>query len=238
MLAVAAATMSGCARKSSPIVGGGVAPAGDPSDSIRLMHVCSKRFQILNYQAVPASIAYEVLGSSESGTVALPAKAAGQTFSHTELENRTRGTLRIVYRRIVTQSAATDGTECPVRRAVPAVAPETIPAWAGADSNRLVDPAGVRSAVARNVVQVMFVPGAPQADRQAAVDLVGGAVIGGRRYLDEGGGLYLVQVPGDSTGERVLRAIRLLATLPQVTDAGVYVTGGRAHGVKRRGGSP
>jgi hypothetical protein len=57
-------------------------------------------------------------------------------------------------------------------------------------------------------------PGATQAERQAAIDTIGGVVIGGMAYANDGE--YYVRIAGDSTGEAVTKASDLLESLPQV----------------------
>jgi hypothetical protein len=66
----------------------------------------------------------------------------------------------------------------------------------------------------RSIVAVSFQEGAPQTDRQAAIDRVNGIVVGGFRTIGEDGDYY-VRIP-DTTFAGIGRAIDLLATLPQV----------------------
>jgi hypothetical protein len=64
---------------------------------------------------------------------------------------------------------------------VPAEAPDTVPAWVYADSNIVSGSPYVSAPFLRDIIVVTFRPSAPQAERQAAIDLVGGVVVGGTR---------------------------------------------------------
>ena len=57
-------------------------------------------------------------------------------------------------------------------------------------------------------------PGATQAERQAAIDPIGGVVIGAMAYA--GDGEYYVRIARDSTGEAVTKAVDLLESMPRV----------------------
>jgi hypothetical protein len=109
---------------------------------------------------------------------------------------------------------------------VPAIAPDgvTDEAWAALTSpaNVVVErPGGPRRV--RNAVWVVFQPSAQQSDRQAAIDLVAGEVVGGSMGLGrQYGGMYLVRIPdataaaSDSVYGPVLRARAQLLALPTV----------------------
>ncbi len=100
---------------------------------------------------------------------------------------------------------------------VPAIPPDLIP-----DSlleHRNVDSVAPWGPSIRDVVTVQFKLGTSQADRQAAVDAVGGVVVGGLQLLgpDMGNdGAYLVKISGDSTRVAWKHAWDQLAAMPQV----------------------
>ena len=72
----------------------------------------------------------------------------------------------------------------------------------------------------RNLVSVKFKMGTPQAERQAAIDLVDGEVIGGRGAPPNvAEGTYYVRIAGDSTGRAAVEAADRLEALPQVRNA-------------------
>ena len=62
---------------------------------------------------------------------------------------------------------------------------------------------------------MVFRPTATLADRQLAIALVNGLVVGGDQAPDGSFGYYYVKVP-DGSGSGVPAAIRVLVTLPQV----------------------
>jgi hypothetical protein len=98
---------------------------------------------------------------------------------------------------------------------VPALPPDSIPATLYDDSSLVLNSTRLPAPFVRDVVALLFVRGTPQPDRQAAVDLVNGEVIGGEPFPD-GDGYYLVRVPGDGTDGPVFDAIARLEALPQV----------------------
>lgn len=72
----------------------------------------------------------------------------------------------------------------------------------------------------RDIVVVLFMPGTPQPERQAAVDMVRGRVVGGRPLPGgDGDGSYFIRIPGDESDEPLKRAIEALKSLPQVVSA-------------------
>jgi hypothetical protein len=62
---------------------------------------------------------------------------------------------------------------------------------------------------------MIFVAGATQAQRQAAIDLVGGLVVGGRRR-DPDEGRYYIRIEYDAAGHNLCDALDALVALPQV----------------------
>lgn len=104
------------------------------------------------------------------------------------------------------------------RNLVPPEAPDTIPAWVYQPENFDSNTASITAPFVKSVVMVEFEAGTPVTGRQAAIDSVGGTVIGGRRY-ESGEGLYYVSVQDTAQGGGLLSAIDKLKTLPQVAFA-------------------
>ena len=101
---------------------------------------------------------------------------------------------------------------------VPAVAPDTVP-------TDLYDPTEIRQGTAcmsveihRDIISVEFVAGATQALRQAAIDLIGGRVVGGSRS-GPGEGRYYVRIPYDEPGQNLCDSVDALNALPQISNA-------------------
>jgi hypothetical protein len=80
------------------------------------------------------------------------------------------------------------------------------------DSIMVTDAHGLRWS--RTTIAVHFTGGAAQPDRQSAIDMVRGVVVGGIMLYEDG--YYLVWVPHDSTLAGVDAAIRALRRLPSV----------------------
>jgi hypothetical protein len=104
---------------------------------------------------------------------------------------------------------------------VPAVAPDTLPSRPLWDSiyaaENMVYDGRVGWRVPRNILLVRFHAEATQEQRQEALDLIEGEVLGGL-----GGGplgAYLVRISDDGTIEPLLRAIEDLQRLAQVRSA-------------------
>ncbi len=60
----------------------------------------------------------------------------------------------------------------------------------------------------RSIVKVLFKDGTAQRERQQAIDLIGGVVVGGARVTDDGD--YYVRIPGSTTRD-IQTAVRRLA---------------------------
>jgi hypothetical protein len=75
--------------------------------------------------------------------------------------------------------------------------------------------------VSTNVLSVYFEFGTTQPDRQSAIDLVGGTVIGGVRSGQDG--WYYVEVIGDGTLATIFEIAHTLDALPQVSLASPYI---------------
>ena len=85
-----------------------------------------------------------------------------------------------------------------------------------ADTNLILDAANFGPAkVVKNMVDLMFVRTATQAQRQAAIDSVLGVVVGGLKITSNGDGFYLVRLP-TSTGAGLAAALIKLRSLTQV----------------------
>ncbi|MGH7717256.1 MAG: S8 family peptidase, partial [Gemmatimonadaceae bacterium] len=98
---------------------------------------------------------------------------------------------------------------------VPAAAPTTFPREMYDRSNFVSDPGRTGNLFfVRNILVVMFKIGATQEERQAAIDLSGGEVVGGHR-IGPDDGFYIVYIPGDGAGP-LLAAQSALRRLPQV----------------------
>ncbi|MBA4160029.1 MAG: S8 family serine peptidase, partial [Gemmatimonadetes bacterium] len=101
------------------------------------------------------------------------------------------------------------------RPPVPAQAPDTLPPGLYNESNIRRNSACITGPVLKDIIVLAFRPGTPQEQRQAAVDLVQGEVIGGLRPTDLEG-QYFIRIEDDGTGERLCQAIGQLEALPQV----------------------
>jgi hypothetical protein len=104
------------------------------------------------------------------------------------------------------------------RAPVPALPPDSLPADYGDSTRAVSGGTHIAGKILPDIIVLTFKKGAPQADRQSAIALVNGVVVGGRRGLD-GDGLYLVRVPVDGTLEPLFEAIARLSQLPQVAIA-------------------
>jgi len=102
---------------------------------------------------------------------------------------------------------------------VPEQAPDTVPQWVFADSNLVTNTEHSAGTFPRNVVSILFREGSTREQRQAAIDLIGGEVVGGVPVLG-GRGFYLVRITHDGTDAPLFEAIRRLQELPQVEFAG------------------
>ena len=109
---------------------------------------------------------------------------------------------------------------------VPAQAPDSISSalWDSltAPANLITDAPHLHGTWARNVMIISFKTAATQADRQAAIALIHGEVVGGRA-MPMGERQYIVRIPyalpGDSLSGPVLRAFKTLMDHPAVVAA-------------------
>ena len=118
----------------------------------------------------------------------------------------------------VSGTSTTFDFELQSRAIVPAVPPDSLPADYGDTARWVSGGSHVSGKILSEIVVLAFRRNTPQADRQAAVDLVHGTVVGGRRGPD-GDGIYLVRVPTAGTIEPLFQAIATLKALPQVAIA-------------------
>jgi hypothetical protein len=112
-------------------------------------------------------------------------------------------------------------TSTPTENRVPAQAPDTVPIGLYDNpANMLANSPhfALSDKVLRDIVSLRFHPGATREERQAAVDVVHGAVVGGQPMPGDES-YYLVRVDADGTGSLLAQAIDTLNTLPQVAVA-------------------
>ncbi len=112
-------------------------------------------------------------------------------------------------------SAAT--LRAPARVPVPATAPDTLPAWVYAPVN-LASDTGASYDYFADVIVVTFKASATQVDRQAAIDAINGAVVGGQP-MPPGEGFYYVRLDARRRLEPLTNAVTKLWSLPQVAAA-------------------
>lgn len=98
---------------------------------------------------------------------------------------------------------------------VPPQAPDTLPVWVYSDTNVVSNATAIPAPFLRDIVIVEFFPSATQADRDAAVALVGGTVVGGYRP-SQGEGDYYIQINDNAAGQGLIDAVDQLQLLPQV----------------------
>jgi len=106
-------------------------------------------------------------------------------------------------------------TEFPAMRDVAATPPDSVPDWLGADSSSAGPTFSIGHEFTKNAAIVLLTDNSTLAERQLAVALVGGRVIGGRRASD-GSGAYYLWLPDDGTGAQLRTATNELKALPQV----------------------
>jgi hypothetical protein len=106
-------------------------------------------------------------------------------------------------------------TDFPAEQTVTLVPPDTIPTWVRSDTN-MGPTDGSHPRFAKRIVMVSFRPTATLADRQLAVALVNGVIVGGRHAADGSLGVYYVKVADNGSGDGILAAARTLTHLPQV----------------------
>jgi hypothetical protein len=113
---------------------------------------------------------------------------------------------------------------------VPAVAPDSEPAWFAIDSNRTA------SGVMKRVLDLRFLAGATPEQKQAAVDSVGGIVVGGYHLSNDPVGVYIIHMPTVTTDSGLLARRLVLRRQPGVEWAH-FVGGGKPSGLRPNDGS-
>jgi hypothetical protein len=103
-------------------------------------------------------------------------------------------------------------------RRVPARVPDRVPGGLYARQNIVRNAPWVAGPILRDVALVQFHLGTSQEARQAAVDRVGGRVVGGARVFGDDG-IYLVRVPSEPGACALGRALSVLNRMPQVAAA-------------------
>ncbi|HEX6533685.1 MAG TPA: hypothetical protein VF041_03755 [Gemmatimonadaceae bacterium] len=74
----------------------------------------------------------------------------------------------------------------------------------------------------RNVIDVLFEPGASLADRQLAIAKIGATVVGGAPMFDDGG-IYVLRLPGRTPEDTLFARIAQLRALPHVVMAEAHL---------------
>jgi len=105
-------------------------------------------------------------------------------------------------------------TDFPATQSVAALPPVTKPAWFNDDTS-WVNGGGLPNGFLKNIVSVLFKIGTSLPDRQLAVALVNGSVVGGMRFTS-GDGYYYLYIQDDGTGNQLREAAQKLAALAQV----------------------
>ena len=124
--------------------------------------------------------------------------------------------------RTATPRLVANAARCALSVTVPPLPPDSVPTEYGDSTSWVSGAPHLAATILRDILVLQFRPGTLPADRAAAVALVNGTVVGGRRRHD-GDGLYLVRVPVDGTIEPLFRAIAQLRQLPQVLNADAEV---------------
>ena len=110
-------------------------------------------------------------------------------------------------------------TDFAAEQGVTLAPPTSYPDWIHADSNISDRTDSIHVRFVKRILMVRFRPGATLADRQLAVALVNGVVVGGSQNPDGVTGFYYIQIADDGTGAPLFAAGRKLARLPQVASA-------------------
>ncbi len=110
-------------------------------------------------------------------------------------------------------------TDFPAEQTVTLVPPDTVAAWVHSDTNVASPTDSSRGGFSKRIVLVTFRPTATLADRQLAIAIVNGVVVGGDRTPDGSLGYYYVQVSDDGSASGIIAAKQALTALPQVQSA-------------------
>ncbi len=106
-------------------------------------------------------------------------------------------------------------TDFPAEQNVAATPPDSIPSWFSSDTGMIGPTGSIGFRFTKNVVLAIFTDSSTLADRQLAVALVNGKVIGGEP-VDQGSGAYYLWVEDDGTGSQLWSITRRLSALPRV----------------------
>jgi hypothetical protein len=183
-------------------------------DSIRLTYICANRFRVRNYNDVEVAARWDVYRTSDSGRVTLPPRAGGSAYAEVFFETAVRGTTRLFVGSTLVQTKANGGAVCPAT--VPGSAPDTFP-FGLVDSLPKLDVNGDSTAlVVAQLLAVEFRIGTSVAERAAAVQAVGGTVVGGVGNDPGEEGTYYVRIPTGTTFRLLLDLADQLMRLPGV----------------------
>lgn len=105
----------------------------------------------------------------------------------------------------------------PTSGRVPQIVPDSVPRMYYDRSNHIRAADGT---YLRDIIVVAFKNGTTQEQREAAIDLVGGTVVGGKR-ISARLGYYVVRVPANGSADRLWELVDLVAQLPQTAYASV-----------------
>jgi len=108
----------------------------------------------------------------------------------------------------------------PSEPGVPALAPDTVPSTLYDSTNILMHSPyfPMSSRVLKDIASVRFQEGTTHEERQAAISLVKGTVVGGQPFPGMEG-YYLVRVQDSGTGQQLRAAVDRLSSLPQIATA-------------------
>lgn len=99
--------------------------------------------------------------------------------------------------------------------AVPASAPDSVPAFWLSETRIIHEPDSIGAPVFFELLALRFEAGTPQAERETRIAGIGGTVIGGHP-IPGAEGTYIVSIPDDSTGAAVDRAATTLSGFPSI----------------------
>ena len=134
---------------------------------------------------------------------------------HQELIDRLRDTPQV--RSATRVEMVTSSSALPVRSpsTVPMQSPDTTPTWFDDDTNHTE----FAPRYIKHVIGVRFHDGTSLKERQAAIDHVGGTVVGGYSTSPDAEGLYAVQVDDGGDPRKHQELLERLRALPQVRTA-------------------
>lgn len=129
-----------------------------------------------------------------------------------------RRTGRIILAVLLALPALLPAAACAPVRSVPDVPPQTTPAWFSDSAHSIPCYGRAIGTCVRGVLSVEFHASATRAEKQAAISMVGGQVVGGA------GPRYYVHMPSVTTRAGMDNATARLQALPQVRVVSVYDT--------------